>query len=455
MNRRRLVLAILLSSAALPAPAHGQTNFKFTKVDFELLRQANQLDDYFSDSGMVFEDAATTQYVDSVGRRVLPPGDPPEHVTWKFRVLRDPLPNAFALPNGTIYIDTGLLSLMRNEAQLAGVLGHEETHVLNRHPYLEYRSVRKTTVAINIFGMVGGAVGYGGYGAAPDAIMAVSVAAPALLVASAYGYSRELEQEADMRGLAAMENAGYDPHEMAASFRLLEQSEGPDPSFSLYRDHPRLDARIQYLNEYLKKNPPAAGSALMNTGLYSESTESVCRHDIGLQIEALRPRHAVAIALHLVNLYPTSEHYFLLGESYRAMGGRPPDSSEAQLAAERKQEAKMLAKMTPQEYEKFLLTAPEGQASWVENRKEAEEAYREAIRLDDTNAKAHRGLALIYDDENNTAGAIAEYQKYLELAPTAWDRMQIQTRLDALHAPVGGAGIPGIATDKRQGAAQP
>jgi beta-barrel assembly-enhancing protease len=324
MKWRRLAVAILLLPAALPSPAHAQTNFKFTKVDFELLRQANQLDDYFSNSGVVFEDAATTQYVESVGRSVLPPGDPPEPVTWKFRVLRDPLPNAFALPNGTIYIHTGLLSLMRNEAQLAGILGHEETHVLNRHPYLEYRSERKTTVAVNIFGMAGGVVGYGGYGAASDVIMAVTVAAPALLVASAYGYSRELEQEADMRGLAAMENAGYDPHEMAATFRLLEQSEGPDPSFSLYRDHPRLDARIQYLNEYLKKNPPAAGPTLMNTGLYSDSTETVCRHDIGLQIAALRPRHAVTIALHLVDRYPTSEDYFLLGESYRAMGGRPP-----------------------------------------------------------------------------------------------------------------------------------
>jgi cytochrome c-type biogenesis protein CcmH/NrfG len=115
----------------------------------------------------------------------------------------------------------------------------------------------------------------------------------------------------------------------------------------------------------------------------------------------------------------------------------------------------MLSKMTPQEYEKWLLAAPEGEASWEANRKEAEDAYREAIRLDDGNAKAHRGLALIYDDETNAAGAIAEYQKYLQLAPTAWDRMQIQTRSDALHAPVGAGETPVIATDKPQGATHP
>lgn len=446
MNWRKLALSILLSSAALATPARAQSGFKFTKVDLNLLRQADQVDDYLSRSGMVFEDDETVRYVESVGRRVLPPGEPPEHVTWKFRVLRDPYPNAFALPNGSIYINTGMLSLMRNEAQLAGVLGHEETHVLNRHPYLENRNARKDTVAINIFGMAGSAAGYGGYGVGPSVIEVLCTIAPALLVSSYFGYSRELEQEADMRGLAAMEDAGYDPREMAATFRLLEQSEGPDTSFSLYRDHPRLEGRIQYLDEYLKKNPPKNQAPLVNTGIYSESSETVCRHDIGLQIEAMRPRHAVDIALHLVNRYPTSEHYSLLGDAYRAMGGRPPDLSEDAIEAERKREDKMLSKMTPQEYEKWLLTAPAGEASWEENRKEAEEAYRGAIRLDNTNAKAHRGLALIYDDEKNAASAITEYQKYLELAPAAWDQTEIKNRLDALRA--------SNETDKTSGTAQ-
>jgi predicted Zn-dependent protease len=63
----------------------------------------------------------------------------PEKVTYRFLVLREPMVNAFALPNGSIYITTGLLALLENEAQLAGILGHEA------HPYFENRSLRKKT----------------------------------------------------------------------------------------------------------------------------------------------------------------------------------------------------------------------------------------------------------------------------------------------------------------------
>jgi len=457
MQWRRLLLLILISALALAVPAHAQSDFKFTKVDFELLHLSDQLDDYFMDHGMVFEDDATTQYVESVGRSVLPPGAPPEHVTWRFHVLRDPLPNAFALPNGSIYIHTGLLSLMRNEAQLAAVLGHEETHVLNRHPYLEYRSARKKQVAINVLSIAGaGASPFGLAGLGAEEV--VDTVAPALIVATYFGYSREIEQQADMRGLHAMEQAGYDPEQMPETFRLLEQSEGPDSGPSLYRDHPRLEARIQYLTADIKAHPSAAASPRVNERIYSDATEKVCRHDIGLEIAALRPRRAVAIARHLADTYPSSDHYFLLGEAYRAMGGRLPDPTEEQLDAERKLQKKLLSKkMTPQEYEKSLLDTPEGKTAWQENRKQAEAAYKEAIRFDDSDAPAHRGLAMMYDDAGNAAEAAAEYQKYLQLVPAAWDHEAIQKRIATLQAPPAPAQTPpaGAAHAQQPGGTQP
>jgi predicted Zn-dependent protease len=64
-------------------------------------------------------------------------------VSWKFRVARDPQPNAFALPNGSIYVTTGLMTLIDNESQLAAVLAHELTHVMRRHTYAANRSNRK------------------------------------------------------------------------------------------------------------------------------------------------------------------------------------------------------------------------------------------------------------------------------------------------------------------------
>jgi predicted Zn-dependent protease len=436
MRWREAALTIVVSFGILARPVHGetaQTPFQFTKADLNLLNISNQLDDYLQRQGLVFDDDATTKYVDSIGRSVLPPGPPPEHVVWKFHVLRDPEPNAFALPNGSIYIQTGLLSLMQNEAQLAAILGHEETHVLNRHPYLEYRNMRKTNVELGVLGIMGDAGGVGSVGAA--VVAAVSTVAGLSLIESVYGYSRELEKQADMRGLQAMEAAGYDPSQMAETFRLLEKSEGPDSSHSLYRDHPRLEERIAYLTEELKEHPPAASDHVLNAAVYSDSTEAVSRHDVGLEIAGLRPRPALAVALHLTDNFPTSGNYVLLGDAYRAMGGRLPNPSDQQLEAERKQEWRMLGRKTPQEYEAFLLTTPEEQTSWEENRKKAEAAYRKAVEIDASNAEGHRGLGLVYDNAGNMSGAIAEYQKYLELAPKAWDHAEIQKRLAALESP--------------------
>jgi predicted Zn-dependent protease len=122
----------------LEPPASAQS-FQFTKVDLELLRQVNAFDKYMEEKGWVYNDSETSVYLENLGLTLVPK-QTPEYVTWRFRAIRDLEVNAFALPNGSIYVNSGLLSRMENEAQLAGVLAHEITHVANRHSYLEYRS---------------------------------------------------------------------------------------------------------------------------------------------------------------------------------------------------------------------------------------------------------------------------------------------------------------------------
>lgn len=120
------------------APPHNAQTFKFTKVDLELLRQVDAFDQYMEEKGWVYDDPETAAYLEKLGHSLVPE-QTPENVKWRFRAVRDLEVNAFALPNGSIYVNSGLLSRMENEAQLAGVLAHEVTHVTNRHSYLEYR----------------------------------------------------------------------------------------------------------------------------------------------------------------------------------------------------------------------------------------------------------------------------------------------------------------------------
>ncbi len=150
-------LVLLLSLALIfdaVVPVRGdqkKDDFAFTKVDLDLLEQCNLLDKRLEKDGAVYLDESLNSYLDRVGKSVLPKDGTPERVEWRFHVLRDPLANAFALPNGSIYVNLGLLALLDNEAQLAAVLAHEVTHVLNRHSYLELQSDGRSMRSLTLF----------------------------------------------------------------------------------------------------------------------------------------------------------------------------------------------------------------------------------------------------------------------------------------------------------------
>src|SRR5881227_2929035 len=113
-----------------PQSPPARIDFKFEKVDLDLLEQVNLLDKRFERDGLVYADEPTNVYLQRVGESLVPRDLKLEHVVWKFRALRDPVPNAFALPNGSIYVTTGLLALVDNESEVAAVLAHELTHVM-------------------------------------------------------------------------------------------------------------------------------------------------------------------------------------------------------------------------------------------------------------------------------------------------------------------------------------
>src|SRR4030095_6309775 len=99
---------------ATPPPVK---EFKLGEVDLEVLEQADLLDVRLERDGLVLGDEAANAYLRRIGRSLIPRGLELERVTWRFRALRDPQPNAFALPNGSIYVTTGLLTLIDNETK--------------------------------------------------------------------------------------------------------------------------------------------------------------------------------------------------------------------------------------------------------------------------------------------------------------------------------------------------
>src|SRR2546423_3997220 len=400
LDKRKLIVAALcvcLGSGALTPAAFSQKKkapveavpppvneeFKFGKVDLDLLDQVDLLDRRFERDGLVLEDEATNEYLARIGDSLVPKGLVLEHVKWKFRALRDPQPNAFALPNGSIYVTTGLMSLLDNESQLAAVLAQELTHVMRRHTYLFNRSNRKKFLTMNIMAAVGA---YAPGGIVGAVITVVTTIAPFIVIATIYGYSRDMEREADLKGIDMMISAEYPAEEMVSVMKLLNKDIEGEEVRLFYNDHPALDERIRYLSSYLGARAETVTPQMelnREKAAYFRKIESVMRHDIQLTINVGRFRSAVYLAQRLVDFHPDSENVFWLAEAYRTLGPRAPQLTEKEMThSAKKDAAKKREKRTVAEIDRELLATPAGQEFWKQHQQKAEELYLRALSLE-------------------------------------------------------------------------
>jgi len=432
------------SACSIPTPPIAQQeppetlNFKFGKDDLELLEQMNLLDQRFEREGIVYGDTASSAYVQRIGESLLPKNLTLENVVWKFRVLRDPLPNAFALANGSIYVNTGLMAIMENESQLAAVLAHEITHVMRRHTYLMNRSNRKKFLTINIISAIAAWNPAGGIAGA--AVQIIAAIAPLILISTMFGYSRELERDADLKGVDLMMYAEYPPEEMIKMLKILMNDIEGEQVRYFYNDHPKLEERVSYLSTHLgpkaEKTTPAM-ELHREQNAYFTRTESVAQHDIQLAINAARFRSALYISQRRSTWRPESADYvFWQAESYRTLGPRAPELTSRELTnSAKKDAAKQREKRTLDEEERDLMATEQGQQNWKTNQAKSEELYQQSLKSDKPPAASHRGLGMLYEKLGRPKEAIDEYQKYLELAPDARDRERIQRRIEALKRP--------------------
>ena len=416
---------------ATPPPI--REDFKFGEVDLEVLEQADLLALRLERDGLVLADEAANAYLRRIGQALIPRDLQLEKVSWQFRILRDPQPNAFALPNGSIYVTTGLLTLLDNESQVAAIIAHELTHVMRRHTYVHNRSNRKKFLTMNVMSAIGA---YAPMSAVGAVIMAVTTVAPFIMIATIYGYSRDLERESDLKGIDMMISAEYSPEEMVNVLKLLDKDIEGENVRLFYNDHPSLDERIKYLSSYLGERADRVTHQMelnRERAAYFRNVEPVMRHNLQLAINAGRVRSAVYLAQRLVDFHDDSENLFWLAESYRTLGPRTLQLTEKELTnSAKKDAAKKREKRTAEEEERDLLATPAGKDNWQKHQQMAEQLYRRALNAENPVPVAHRGLGMLYEKLERRVDAAAEYEKYLELSPAAIDRGRIQRRIEAL-----------------------
>lgn len=434
--------ALALSSSSARGQASPPPGFKFTPADEKLWNEAEAIDGQFGKRGLLFNDPALDERLEQLAKPILSSVGAPERVRWKLRVLRDPSVNAFGLPNGSIYVHTGLLALLENDAQLTGILAREVAHVTNRDAYLQFRKYRKKMVAREVAGasvLAGSLIpgpnlawGTGTYAGA--LIEVVGGISEVTLTTSLFGYSSELERGADIFAVNQLAAVGYDPMELAKAFRVLDERLDVALIPTFYSDHEKLEQRIADTTSVAKGKPSPAATPPALEPPYAAVVAKGVRYNIQADIDGRRFRTAVARAQQLVKLHPDNPNdACLLGDAYRMLGPRTPEPSERDLTARGEAQARRtLKRQTTDEEEKDLLSRPDGPAIRQANQKKAEEWYTKARVLDASCSNAYRGLGLLYEDQGKSTEARAAYRRYLELAPEASDSLRIRRRMDAL-----------------------
>ena len=223
----RLLIAIcLVTTVLLPGcatvenPVTGKSERTVMDVRSEMAEGAKAHPQILAEFGE-YKDPKVQAYVNDVGQRLAKVSQRPE-LDWHFTVLDTADVNAFALPGGYVYVTRGIMAYMDNEADLAGVIGHEIGHVAARHG--SQRATRQQTAGIGVIAatLLGVVLEAGGLRGAASAASQASQGLAAGYVAK---YSRTQESQADQLGAEYLTRLNYDPHNMVDVIKVLENQE--------------------------------------------------------------------------------------------------------------------------------------------------------------------------------------------------------------------------------------
>lgn len=363
------------------------TSTKFTMEDDEarLWKRQDELENILKDSGFIYQDEQLIKYVNEVLNKLISNVERVNNVDIRAYIIKDPLFNAFCLCNGAIFIHTSLLATADNEAQLATVLGHEASHFLYRHELKGFRSLKNKTA---FFSTV--EVTLAGASSHSSTIDLFRLLTEYGVVGAYYGYSREMEREADKNAFELVINNGYDPQE-AKKFLEHMYEVDKDEDFKVpyfYSTHPRVKERIRDYEDFIKdltKKDKGKLIGIQNTEVYNAMTRNVLGDNIELEIKANHLKLARRQIEKYNKLYPNNfkGHFFL------------------------------------------------GSVDFLEDKKdEAGKEFKQSIELNPQCPECHKALGTLYYKKGEKQLAKIEFEKYLQLNPQAKDANYIMGYLN-------------------------
>jgi predicted Zn-dependent protease len=261
MVKSRLVLCAFASLAAFIlggcATVGGVLGQMYMMPSDEEVKMGLGLSKEVSKQEKIYDNAAVTAYVQSVGDRIVKNCDR-QDIAYHFAVIQKDEINAFALPGGYVYVYTGLMKDIDDEAELAAVLAHEVGHVTARHAAQRLSGMYAADALQKaVLGENPGFIG--------------KIFAGAMRTGGFLAYSRENEYEADQLGQKYMYATGYDPNGMIDLMGKLKSVESGEPSKieSMLATHPPTSERLARIQAAVAAEPKLA-SPMRNQGAYTK-----------------------------------------------------------------------------------------------------------------------------------------------------------------------------------------
>lgn len=305
-------------------------------------------------------------------------------------VFRESTVNAWVYPNGTVAVQTGLLAAMENEAQLAAILGHEVSHFLNRHAFIQIKAKQKQSFIGKGLGVLATAAVAAKTGSVNTGLLDSGQIWTDLVTS---GYSRKLETAADRQGLQLMMAAGYPPEQALPAFETMRQDEDNVVNVAkMWSSHPDIDARKKNLSKQIKKAKASTGSEGLDAERYLRAVSVAALNNTQLQLQLRQFDLAISRLQKFTQLLSDDPRgHYLLGEAYRKQD--PQGNLDARIGA-----------------------------------------YQKAIATSSSLADPYRELGMVFRQQGKKAEADGAFTTYLKLAPQAADAPIIAWYRDNLRS---------------------
>lgn len=244
----------------------GGLNFYSIEKEIAL---GKQMAEEVEKTAKIVDDPVISEYVNRIGQNLVRNSD--AKVPFTIKVIDSDEVNAFALPGGYFFINTGILELAASEAELAGVMAHEIAHVTARHGTRQATRGQVTNLATIPLIFLGGWTGYG-----------IRQAANLAIPLTFLKFSRGFEKEADFLGVQYLYAAGYDPTAMVQFFERIKAQEKKKPNSiaKIFRSHPLTQNRIKRVQKTIDEILPSQPEYAISTSEFQEVKErlAMVRH---------------------------------------------------------------------------------------------------------------------------------------------------------------------------------